>query len=87
MKDHDRIEKLQKTMHEFTSKVSNNIQEDLDVATLQAHLAKMESEDYWEEKQKELLHIYSDSKDEAEKVAIKVSKELNTIMLKLTEMI
>lgn len=87
MEVHDRIEKLQETLYEFTSKVSNNVQEEVDTVALRAHLAKMESEDYWEEKQKELLHKYSDTKEEAEKAAHKAAKELNSVILKLTEMI
>ena len=87
MEVRDRVEKIQETTHEFTSKVSNNVQEELDTVALRAHLAKMESEDYWEEKQKELLHSYSDAKAEAEKTANKAAKELNNMILKLTEMI
>ena len=87
MEARDRIEMLKETAHEFTYKVSTNAQEELDIATLKAHLAKMDSEDIWEEKQKELLHLYSDSKVEAEKVAIKAAKELNNIVFKLTDII
>lgn len=87
MEARDRIENLKDITHEFTYKVSTNTQEELDIATLKAHLAKMESEDIWAEKQKELLHLYSDSKVESEKVAIKAAKELNNIVFKLTEMI
>lgn len=87
MEVHDRMEKLQETLYEFTSKVSNNVQEEVDTVALRAHLAKMESEDYWEEKQKELLHQYGDAKEEAEKAADKAAKELNSVILKLTEMI
>ncbi|WP_373028879.1 hypothetical protein [Sulfurovum sp.] len=87
MEARDRIENLKDITHEFTYKVSTNVQEELDIATLKAHLAKMESEDIWAEKQKELLHLYSDSKDEAEKVAIKAAKEFNNIVFKLTEII
>ena len=87
MEARDRIEKLKETTYEFSHKVSNNAQEELDIATLKAHLAKMESEDIWEEKQKELLVLYNDSKEEAEKLAVKAAKELNTIVFKLTEMI
>ncbi len=83
----ERMEKLKEATHEFTYKVSTNTQEELDIATLKAHLAKMESEDIWAEKQKELWHLYSDSKVEAEKLAIKAAKELNNIVFKLTEMI
>ena len=87
MEARDRIENLKEVTHEFTYKISTNAQEELDIANLKAHLAKMESEDIWAEKQKELLHIYSDSKIEAEKLAIKAAKELNNIVFKLTEII
>jgi len=86
MEARDRIEKLEEVAREFTYKVSNNAQEELDIATLKAHLAKMESEDLWEEKQKELLHLYGESKVEAEKLAKEAAKELNNIVFKLTEM-
>ena len=87
MEARDRIEKLEEVAREFTYKVSNNAQEELDIATLKAHLAKMESEDLWEEKQKELLHLYGESKVETEKLAKEAAKELNNIIFKLTEMI
>lgn len=87
MEARDRVENLKDITHEFTYKVSTNAQAELDIATLKAHLAKMESENIWAEKQKELLHLYSDSKVEAEKLAKEAAKELNNIVFKLTEMI
>ena len=87
MEARDRIEKLKETTYEFTHKVSTNAQEELDIATLKAHLAKMESEDIWAEKEKDLLVLYNDSKVEAEKLALKAAKELNSIVLKLTDLI
>lgn len=87
MEARDRMERLQEATYDFSYKVSNNAQQELDIAALKAHLVKMESEDWWAEKQKELLHIYSDAKDEAEKAASKAAKELNNMMLKVTEMI
>ncbi len=87
MEARDRVENIKETTREFTDKISNNAQEELDIAALRVHLAKMESEDFWEEKQKELLHIYNDSKAEAEKAANKAAKELNNMILKLTEII
>ncbi|UPT76697.1 hypothetical protein MN086_06480 [Sulfurovum sp. XGS-02] len=87
MEARDRVEKIQETTREFTDKIANNAQEKLDIAALRVHLAKMESEDLWEEKQKELLHIYDDARDEAQKAAAKAAKELNNMILKLTEII
>ncbi|TET87209.1 MAG: hypothetical protein E3J96_05935 [Sulfurovum sp.] len=87
MEARDRVEKLKEATHEFTYKVSTKAQEELDIAALKAHLAKMESEDLWEEKQKEFSLIYQDSKIEAEKLAKKAGKEINEVFLKLTEMV
>jgi hypothetical protein len=83
----ERIKKLEDIAYEFTSKVSTNVQEELDIVTLRAHLLKMDSEDLWKEKQKELSLTYENSKEEAEKLAIKAAKEINNIFLKLTEII
>lgn len=87
MEAHDRIEKLKETTHEFTYKVSNNTQEELDMVTLRAHLAKMEAEDLWTEKAKELSHMYEESKVEVEKLAKKSLEEINHVFLKLTEIV
>ncbi|EIF51399.1 hypothetical protein [Sulfurovum sp. AR] len=87
MEARDRVEKIQEATLEFSDKISNNAQEELDIVALRVHLAKMESEDFWEEKQKELLYIYSDAKAEAQKAAEKAAKELNHMILKLTEII
>lgn len=87
MEARERIKKVEEIAYEFTSKVSTNAQEELDIVNLRAHLLKMESEDMWEENQKELSLIYKESKEEAEKLAIKAAKELNHIFLKLTEIV
>ena len=82
-----RMEKLEDIAYEFTSKVASNTQEELDIVKLKTHLLKMESDDLWEEKQKELSSLYENSKEESEKLAIKAAKELNQIFLKLTEIV
>jgi len=87
MEAHDTIEKLKETTQEFTYKVSNNVQEELDMATLRAHLVKMEGEDLWTEKQKELSLMYDESKVEVEKLAKKSLEEINHVFLKLTEIV
>ncbi|WP_415408212.1 hypothetical protein ACLHDG_06575 [Sulfurovum sp. CS9] len=87
MEARDKLEQVKESAEEFTQKVSSKAQVELDVAALKAHLAKMESEDLWEEKQKELSHMYDDSKVEVEKLAKKAGKEINEIFLKLTEMV
>jgi len=87
MEARDRLEELREITHEFTYKVSNNAQEDLDIAALKIHLAKMEGEDLWDEKQQEFTHMYKESKVEADKLAKKSLKEINHVFLKLTEII
>ena len=85
MEARDQIEKLKGTMDHFTHKVSNNLQEELDIAALRAHLAKMESEDLWSEKQKELAVMYDRSKGEVRELAKRSLEEMNQLFLKLTE--
>lgn len=87
MEAHERFEKLKGLSDELAHMVSINVKEDIDIATLRAHLLKMESEDLWQEKQKELSLLYENTKDEAEKLAIKAAKELNHIFLRLTEIV
>ncbi|WP_373033550.1 hypothetical protein [Sulfurovum sp.] len=87
MEARDRLKELTEITHEFIYKVSNNAQEELDIAALKIHLAKMEGEDLWDEKQKEFTHMYKESKVEADKLAKKSLKEINHVFLKLTEII
>jgi len=87
MEARDRLEELREITHEFTYKVSNNAQEELDIAALKIHLAKMEGEDLWDEKQQEFTHMYKESKVEADKLAKKSLKEINHVFLKLTEIV
>jgi len=87
MEARDKLEQVKESAEEFTQQVSSKAQVELDVASLKAHLAKMESEDIWEEKQKELSVMYDDSKVEVEKLAKKAGKEINEIFLKLTDIV
>ena len=87
MEARDKLEQVKESAEEFTQKVSSKAQVELDVAALKAHLAKMESEDLWEEKQKEISLMYDDSKVEVEKLAKKAGKEINEIFLRLTDIV
>ncbi len=87
MEARDKLEQVKESAEEFTQKVSSKAQVELDVAALKAHLAKMESEDLWEEKQKEISVMYDDSKVEVEKLAKKAGREINEIFLKLTDIV
>ena len=85
MEARDHAEKIQKSTEEFLDKVTKDAQQELDTATLKAHLAKMNAEDIWKAKEPELTKLYEESKDEFEVLAKKAGKELNDILLKLTE--
>ncbi len=87
MEARDKLEQVKESAEEFTKKVSSQAQVELDIAALKAHLAKMESEDIWEEKQKKLSHMYDDSKVEVEKLAKKAGKEINEIFVRLTDIV
>lgn len=85
MNARDQIENLKEGVDEFTHKVSNNLQKELNTASLRAHLAKMESEDLWTEKEKNFTHMYNKSKIEVEKLAKRSLEEINQVFVKLTE--
>jgi len=73
-----------KGLADQAKKLLDSAGEEYDLAALKAHLAKMDTEDKWEETQKELYHLYGESKVEIEKLSKKVGEEFNDIMLKLT---
>lgn len=81
------MEKEFKDLLAQAKKIVDNAGEEYDLAALKAHLAKMETEDKWEEIQKELFHLYGESKVEIQKLSKKVREELNEIFLKLTDMV
>jgi len=87
MEARDRLEKVRNSAENFAITTSKKTKEELSMATLKAHLAKMDAEDKWEETKKELSHTYGESKVEVEKLAKKAGKEINEILLKLTEMV
>jgi len=87
MEAREKLATIQDTLDTFLYQVSKNTSAELDIAALKAHLAKKESEDLWEEKQKELSHLYAKSKVEVENLAKKAGKEFNEIFLKLTDMV
>lgn len=88
MEARDKVEQIKHGAEEFAQKVSKKTKEvDLDTMALKAHLAKMDGEDLWDEKQKEFSILYKDSKVEAEELAKKAGKEINDIFLKLTNIL
>jgi len=87
MEAREKLEQVKESAEKFAFQASRKTQEEFDIATLKAHLAKMEGEDLWEEREKELSHLYGTSKIEVEKLAKKAGQEINDIFLKLTEIV
>ncbi len=76
-----------KDLLDQAKKLLDSAGEEYDLAALKAHLAKMETEDKWEEAQKELYHLYGESKVEIEKLSKKAGEEINDIIVKLTQVV
>ena len=85
MEAREHLEKIKDTSEEFIKKITDNTAQELDIAKLHAHLAKMEAADQWKEKESQMTSLYQDSKEEFEKLAKKAGKEINDILLKLTD--
>ncbi len=87
MEAREKLEQVKESAEKFAFQASKKTKEEFDIAALKTHLAKMEGEDLWEEKEKELSHLYGTSKVEVEKLAKKAGKEINDIFLKLTDIV
>ena len=87
MEAREKLEEVKESAEKFAFQASKKTKEEFDIAALKTHLAKMEGEDLWEEKEKELSHLYGTSKVEVEKLAKKAGKEINDIFLKLTDIV
>ncbi|MDM5271891.1 hypothetical protein PGH07_06850 [Sulfurovum sp. zt1-1] len=85
MEARDQLERIKGTSEEFIKKVTTNTTQDLDIAKLHAHLAQMDAADLWKEKESQMTSLYNESKVEFEKLAKKAGKEINDILLKLTD--
>lgn len=87
MEAHDMTEKVKEATQDFAYLISNHIQEEVDMTILKTHLAKMEGESLWNEKEKILSDMYKDSKLEVEQLAKKSLEEMNRVFFKLTEIV
>ena len=85
MEAKERAEKIKGTSEEFIRKVTTNTTQELDIARLQAHLAQMDAEDLWREKESQMRSLYHESKTEFETLAKKAGEEIDAILLKLTD--
>jgi ElaB/YqjD/DUF883 family membrane-anchored ribosome-binding protein len=87
MEARDVLENVRDSAESFLYTVSRDAAREVDLVELKAHLAKMDAEDKWEETQKELTHLYGESKVEVEKLAKKAGEEINDIIVKLSQVV
>ncbi len=72
----EKLAKIKKSAEEFTEKVAQKTQEEIDLAALRAHLAKEEAEELWEEKRKTLSREYQEKEYEVKKMAEEAAEEV-----------
>jgi hypothetical protein len=87
MEARDKLETIRSSAESFLYTVSKNTAKEIDIVELKAHLAKMDAEEQWEETQKNITRLYSESKIEAEKLAKQAAVEMNDIMVKLSKVV
>ncbi len=71
-----KLQDIKESAEEFTKKIAAKAEEELDIAALRAHLAKMEAEDLWEEKKKELSYEFQESQHKVKKMAQEAAEEI-----------
>ena len=81
-----KLEKVKGSAEEFTKKITAKTEEELDVASLRAHLAKMEAEDLWEEKRKKLSYDFQEKEHELQKMAKEAGEEIKDYFEKLSSL-
>ncbi len=87
MEARDMLENVRDSAESFLYTLSRDTAQDLDMAEVKAHLAKMDAEEAWEETEKELTHLYAKSKVDVERLAKKAAEEANDIMVKLSQVV
>lgn len=87
MEAKEKMEEIKDDLDTFLSHTAQKGQEELDLLALKAHLLKLETESFWEEKRKSFSRLYSQSQIEATRLADKAVHELNTIMMRLSELL
>jgi len=84
MEVREKMESVKEDMEDFTTKIANNVEEKFDTAKLQAHLAKMEAEDFWAKRGKEISVDFHNSKESVEKMAVTAIDEITSFFDKLS---
>ena len=74
----EKLEKVKDTAEEFTRKIAEKTEQEMDIAALRAHLAKKEAEDLWEEKRKKLSYEFQEKEYEVTKMAKEAAEEIES---------
>lgn len=74
----ERLAAVKESAEEFTHKVAQKADAEMDIVALRAHLAKMEAEDLWEEKRKEFSREFQESTYALEKEAKEALEEVES---------
>jgi len=64
--------------------VAKNTQTAFDTASLKAHLAKMDAEDFWDKKGKKITEDFNTSKESVGKLAVEAMGEISSFFNKLS---
>ncbi len=81
----EKLEQIKESAETFAKKVAEKAEEEIDIATLRAHLAKKEAEDLWEEKQKELSREFQEKEYEVKKMAKEAAEEIESFFSGLVD--
>ncbi len=81
-----KLENVKQSAEEFTKKLTSKTEEELDIAALRAHLAKMEAEDLWEEKRKQLSYEFQEKEHQLQKMAKEAGEEIKDYFDKLANL-
>ena len=64
--------------------MAKNTQTAFDTASLKAHLAKMDAEDFWDKKGKKITEDFNTSKESVGKLAVEAMGEISSFFNKLS---
>ncbi len=83
MEAREKVESMKEGLEKFASEVSKDAQATLDTAALKAHLAKMDAEDFWENKGKKITEDFEFSRENIEKMSVDAILEIGNFFEKL----
>jgi len=81
----EKLDHVKDSVTKFATNFKNDHQADLDITALRAHLAKMDAEDFLEEKRKKISREVQESSHSLEKMAFNASKDIQDFFASLSE--